>query len=162
MYRKSLVVFLLCTALVLGVAMVLNYEATTVGNQIHALPVEKSNCSPEDASCPRFVIVSASLRTQNTTDQLGIANPAYLTLVLNVSGSAPLASANLFVGNVSAGAVQGPLGPGVGSIVNFTLPATVSVSPGRSYLVSVQGISGGDYVIVAQSVTAEGQTPYAS
>ena len=76
MYTKSLVVFVLCTALVVGVAVVLNYEATSVGNQIQSLPALQATCSPTDPSCPHFSIVSASLRTQNTTDQLGIANPS--------------------------------------------------------------------------------------
>lgn len=161
MYAKSLVVFVLCTALVIGVAVVLNYEATTVGKQIQSLPALKATCSETDPSCPSFSIVSASLRTQNTTDQLGIANPAYLSLVLNVSGAAPLTALHFFVGNVSAGSVQGPFDRGLHRLVNLTLTATVVVSPGRSYLLSVQGFNaGGGYVINAEEVTAEGQVPY--
>ena len=161
MYLKSLVVFVLCTALVIGVVVVLNYEATTVGHQIQALPKAQSSCSPSETSCPRFSVVSASIGAQNTTDQLGIANPAYLSLELNVSGASPLASVHLFVGNTSAGIVQGPFGEGLDRITNFTLPATILVSPGRSYLVSVQGFNGsGDYTIRAQLVVARGQMPY--
>jgi hypothetical protein len=160
-YAKSLVVFFLCTALVIGVAVVLNYEATTVGNQVKSLPTLQATCSQTDASCPHFSIVSASLRTQNTTDQLGIANPAYLSMEFNVSGAAALTSVHLYVGNVSAGTVKGPFGPGVSRIVNLTLSATVVVSPGKSYLLSVQGFNaGGGYVIEAEEVTVTGQTPY--
>lgn len=161
MYLKSLVVFVLCTALVLGVAVVLNYEATSVGNQAQALPPERSSCTASDASCPSFSIVSASLRVQNTTDQLGIASPAYVSLELNVSGAAPLATVRLFVGNASAGTVPGPLVPGLDRIANFTLPTTVIVTPGGSYLLSVQGFdASGSYVIQAESVVARGQVPY--
>jgi hypothetical protein len=162
-YVKSLVVFVLCTALVLGVAVVLNYEATSIGTQIQSLPTTKATCTPNDASCPAFSIVSASLRTQNTTDQLGVANPAYLSLEINVSGVTPLASVHLFVGNTSAGVVQGPFGPGLNRIVNLTLPATVLVTPGKSYLLSVQGFNGsGGYVIKAEVTIAKGQLPYSS
>jgi len=162
-YAKSLIVFVLCTALVIGVAIVLNYEATTVGNQIQSLPKLQATCSQSDPSCPRFSIVSASLRTQNTTDQLGIANPAYLTLEFNVTGTAPLTAIHLFVGNASAGMMQGPFGPGVTRVVNFTLSATVVASPGRSYLLSVQGFNaGGAYVIETEELTVLGQAPYNS
>ena len=160
MYTKSLVVFVLCTAQVVGVAVVLNYEATSVGNQIQSLPALQATCSPTDPSCPHFSIVSASLRTQNTTDQLGIANPSYLSLELNVSGNA-LSSVRLYVGNVSAGVVQGPFGPGMNRVVNFTLSAAAVVSPGRTYLLSVQGFNAsGGYVIKSEEVTDVGQAPY--
>lgn len=161
MYAKSLVVFVLCTALVVGVAVVLNYEATTVGSQIQSLPTLRATCSESDASCPHFSIASASLRTQNITDQLGIANPAYLSLELDVSGTAALSSIHLYVGNVSAGTVQGPFGPGMNRVVNLTLSAAVVVSPGRSYLLSVQGFNAnGGYVINSEEVTDSGQVPY--
>ncbi len=161
MYAKSLVVFVLCTALVIGVAVVLNYEATTVGNQVQSLPALQATCAQSEASCPHFSIVSASLRTQNTTDQLGIANPAYLSLEFNVSGTTTLTRVHLYVGNASAGTVKGPFGLGVNRIANLTLSATVVVSPGKSYLLSVQGFNaGGVYVIEAEEVTASGQVPY--
>ena len=161
MYRKSLVVFVLSTALVVGVVVVLNYEATLVGSQTQALPTIKASCSSSDPSCPHFSIVSASLRVENTSDLLGVANPAYLSLVFNVTGSTPLASVRLFVGNASAGAVSREFGLGLNQIVNLTLPSTVAVSPGQSYLVSVEGLnSAGGYVVMAETVTAEAQVPY--
>jgi hypothetical protein len=161
MYAKSLVVFVLCTALVIGFVVVLNNEAGIVGNQIQALPTSASSCASGDSSCPHFSIVSASLRTQNTSDQLGIANPSYLTLELNISGAAPLASLRLFIGNSSAGDPRGPIGPGLVKIVNFTLLATISVSPGKTYQLSVEGLNdSGAYLLESENVTAEGQVPY--
>lgn len=163
MYRKSLIVFVLSTALVVGVALVLNYEAASVGNQIQALPAVQATCSPSDLSCPHFSIASVDLVTQNTTDLLGIANPARITLVLNVSGDATLASVHLYVGNASVGAVQGPFGQGLDRIPNLTLSTTAPVTPGVSYLLSVQGFNGkGAYVIQSELVTARGETPYSS
>lgn len=163
MYVKSLVVFALCTALVIGVVVVLNYEATSVGKQIQSLPTLQETCSQSDPSCPHFSILSASLRTENISDQLGIANPAYLSMEFNVSGGAALASVQLYVGNVSAGLVQGPFGPGVNRIVNLTLSAAVVVSPGQTVLLSAQGFNAsGEYVIEAQQVTDTPQVPYSS
>ena len=81
----------------------LNYEATTVGYQIQALPASPTSCTLSQTTCPQFSIVSAELVTMNTTDQLGVATPDYLTLKLDVQGSTPLSSIRLFVGNASAG-----------------------------------------------------------
>jgi hypothetical protein len=160
-HAKSLAIFVLCTALVIGVLMVLNYEAASVENQIQSLPTLQATCSTSNPSCPHFSIVSASLRTQNTTDQLGIANPSYLSLEFNVSGTATLTRLHLYVDNVSAGIVQGPFGAGMHRVVNFTLSAAVVVSPGRTYLLSVQGFNaGGEYVIQSEEVTDVGQVPY--
>jgi hypothetical protein len=152
-YRKSLVVVVLCTAFVLAFAVVLNNEASNVNNQLNALPSTPTNCSPSDDSCPRFSIVSASLLTMNTTDQLGIANPAYLSLGFNVSGGVPLSKVGLFIGNASAGTVYGPFGLGSNRISNLTLPATVSASPGRTYQVSMVGFNGASYLLESVNVT---------
>ena len=65
------------------------------------------------------------------------------------------------MGNASAGAVSREFGLGLNQIVNLTLPSTVAVSPGQSYLVSVEGLnSAGGYVVMAETVTAEAQVPY--
>jgi hypothetical protein len=160
-YAKSLIVFVLCTALVIGFVVVLNGEASVVGHQVQDLPTVQTSCTAGDASCPRFSIISANLRTENTTDQLGVANPAYLSLVFNVTGDTPLASVNLYIGNSSADDVQGPFGPGLNRMVNLTLLATITLSPGDSYLLSVEGISNnGSYVVESEFVTAVIQAPY--
>ncbi len=152
-YLKSLIVFLLCTAFVVAFAVVLNNDASTVSSQLQALPPSATNCPISDASCPRFVIVSASLHTMNTTDQLGIANPVYLTMRFNVSGSVSLSKIQFFVGNVSAGTLQGPFGLGLNEISNLTLSAAVSASPGKTYRVSAIGFNGPSYVLESVYVT---------
>ncbi len=159
MYLKSLVVFVLCTAFVIAFYVVLTNDANSVNNQLQALPSSPTNCSPADASCPHFNIVSASLRTMNTTDQLGISNPAYLSLEFNVTGSAPVSKISLFIGNVSAGTVPGPFGLGLNKIVNQTLPATISASPGNTYIVSVVGFAGAQYLMKSVSVTDQLRGP---
>jgi len=157
-YAKSLVVFVLCTALVLGFVVVLNYEATIVGNQVQALPAIQETCSPTDPTCPQFTIVSSKLGAMNTTDQLGIANPAYLSFDLNVSGVSSVTKIDIFVGNVSAEVVQGPFNLGITKFVNLTLMATAQVTPGKTYLLSFQGFdSAGSYVIKSEEVTAQAE-----
>ncbi len=162
MYLKSLIVVLLCTAFVVAFAVVLNNDASTVSGQLQALPSSPTNCSAPATSCPRFTVLSASLRTMNTTDQLGIANPVYLSLEFNVSGSVPLSKVQLFVGNVSGGTIQGTFGFGLNRIANLTLSAAVSASPGKTYLVSVVGFSGADYTLESMYVTDQLRGPPAS
>lgn len=139
MYLRSLVVFVLCTAFVLSFVVVLNYATAGVGKQGAPLITTQTSCNPTETSCLTFSITSASLHTVNYTDELGIVNYATLVLGLNASGGSPVASIKLFIGNMSAGVVQGPFQPGVNRVVNLTLPATVTISPGKTYLLSVEG-----------------------
>lgn len=163
MYARGLMVFALCTALVIGVGLVLNYEATTVGYQIQALPASPTSCTLSQTTCPQFSIVSAELVTMNTTDQLGVATPDYLTLKLDVQGSTPLSSIRLFVGNASAGRVPGPFAPGLDSIANITLQSTASVTPGNTYHVTVEGFgSDGSYILESVDLVAQLTAPYLS
>lgn len=145
MHAKGLVVVALCTAFVLAFALVLNYEASSLNNQLQALPTPPSSCSGSDSSCPGFGLVSVALTTTNTTDQLGITNPAYLSIDFNVIANPPLSRVSLFVGNASAGTVQGPFLLGLNKIVNQTLSAAVQASPGKTYLVSVVAYNSAGY-----------------
>lgn len=162
MYLKSLAVFLLCTAFVVAFAVVLNNDASNVNSQLQALPSTPTNCSQSEASCPQFTILSASLHTMNTTDQLGIANPAFLSLEFNVTGGAPLSKVGLFIGNASAGTVQGPFRLGLNQISNLTLPATVTATPGKTYLLSVVAFDGATYQMESVSVTDQLRGPPSS
>ncbi len=158
MYLKSLIVFVLCTAFVAGFAIVLNYEAAGIGVGGQTVTtLQTSSCSISDSSCMRISITSAYLHAVNYTDELGIVNYATLKLGLNASGPSSLAGVKLFVGNLSAGVVQGPFEPGVNRVVNLTLPATVTISPGKTYLVSVEGLynNGSESVWASTEVTAQ-------
>jgi len=160
-YRKNLVVFVLCTLFVLGFVLVLNYESGLVGSQVQALPTSPTNCSPSDSLCPLFTITSASLKSKNTTDQLGVANPAYASLTINVTGGPALSRVDIFVGNASAATFQGPFGPGQNTVCeNYTLYATILVTPGKAYLLSVEAFSGTSYLLKSVEVTASVQQPY--
>jgi len=161
-YAKSLVVVALCTIFVLAFALVLNYEAASVNSQLQALPTSTTSCSGPDDSCPGFTIVSAALSTTNTTDQLGIANPIYLSVDFNVSANPPLSRVSLFVGNISAGTVEGPFQLGPNRIVNQTLPTTVQASPGKAYLVSVVAFNSGGYTMRSVNVTDRLSAPPSS
>ncbi len=154
MYLRSLLVFALCTAFVVSFVVVLDYATSGVGSQTSLST--QGNCLPSQAPCPNFAITSATLRTVNYTDELGIVNYSYLVLGLNASGSAPLTSMSLYIGSASAGTVQGPFEPGVNRVVNITLPATVTVSRGMTYQVNVEGFYGNG-LEVWQSVTVKAE-----
>lgn len=139
MYLKSLVAFVLCTIFVLSFVVVLNYAASGVGRTGRGVTTSQAICSASSNSCNSFSITSASLRTVNYTDELGVVNYANLVLGVNASGDSSLTSLNLFIGNMSAGTVQGPFNPGVNRVVNLTLPTTISISEGKTYLVNVEG-----------------------
>ncbi len=155
-YLKSVVVFVLCTAFVLSFVAVLNYDTAGIGKQAPPVSTSYTQCSKSDPSCVTFSITSARLHTVNYTDVLGVVNYATLSLGLNVSGGSPITSIRLFVSNALAGAVQGPFNPGVNRIVNLTLPATITVSPGKSYFLSVEGFYGsGSVAWESEEVTAK-------
>jgi hypothetical protein len=141
-YFRSILVVALCTAFVLGFALVLNYEAGQVGNVGQATISTQNSCSPSEASCPSFTITSARLITSNITSELGPANQTDLILGLDVSGGTTITKLGLFIGNASAGTIQGPFEPGVLRTLNITLPSTVQVSPRATYLISAEGYSG--------------------
>jgi hypothetical protein len=139
-YLRSLLVVALCTAFVVSFVVVLSYAFAGVGSQTTLQT--QSPCSSSQGSCPSFSITSASLLTVNYTDELGVVDHAYLVLGLNASGTSPITSVSLFIGSAPAGSVQGPFNPGVSRVLNITLPATVSVSHGKTYLVNVEGFYG--------------------
>ena len=93
----------------------------------------------------------------NYTDELGQVGYANLVLGLNVSGGSPIASVKLFVGNSSAGTVVGPFEPDEDRVVNVTLPTTVDVFSGKTYLLSVEGFygAGSEEVWTSTEVTAQ-------
>jgi hypothetical protein len=141
-YFRSILVVALCTAFVLSFAIVLSYEAAQVGQSGQVTLSTQDSCSPSEASCPSFTITSLKLSTANISSGLGPANRTDIALGLDVSGETTITKMNLFVGNSSGGTVHGPFAPGLNQVLNITLPSTVQVSPGTSYLVYVEGFSG--------------------
>jgi len=145
----------LCTIFVLGFALVLGYETAGVGKQATTL-APQTTCSASEASCETLSITSASLRTVNYTDELGTVSYANLSLGLTPSGGVAVTSVDLFIGNQSAGQVQGPFRSGVNRVVNVTLPSTISVSKGKTYLLNVEGFYGSSLTVWASArVTAK-------
>ena len=142
MYYRSLIVFALCTIFVASFVVVLNYEASEVGRQSAFVVSSQSTCSPAGAGCEALSMISASLHTVNYTDELGVVNYATLSLGLKAAGGSTISGVDLFIGNMSAGYALRPFMRGVIRVVNTTVPSTISVSPGKSYLVSVEGFYG--------------------
>jgi hypothetical protein len=54
--------------------------------------------------------------------------------------SSPMARIEVYVDNVSLGAVEGPFASGVPRLVSLGVPTTISVTPGVSYSVVVEGV----------------------
>ncbi|HEY6283670.1 MAG TPA: hypothetical protein VIW22_07075 [Nitrososphaerales archaeon] len=154
MYLRNLLVVALCTAFVVGFVVVLNYATAGVGKQGQTglVTTQTTSCASQSSTCTSFSITSARLVSVNYTDVLGPGNYATLTLGLNASGGNPISSVKIFVGNLSAGTFQGPFPPGVNRVLNFTLPATISVSSGKTYTISVQGYFDGGTDTVWESV----------
>ena len=154
MYLRNLIVVALCTAFVVGFVVVLNYATAGVGHQGQTglVTTQTTSCTSQPLTCMGFSITSARLVSVNYTDVLGPGDYATLTLGLNASGGNPITSVKIFVGNLSAGTLQGPFSPGVNRVLNLTLPATISVSPGKTYTISVEGYFDGRTETVWESV----------
>jgi hypothetical protein len=157
-YLRNLLVVALCTAFVVGFVVVLNYATAGVGKQGQTVLVttQTTQCPTQSSTCVSFSITSARLVSVSYTDELGPGTYTTLTLGLNASGGMPMTSVKVFVGNQSAGGAQGPFQPGVNSVLNLTLPATISVSPGKTYTISIEGYfgSGSDTVWESVKITA--------
>jgi hypothetical protein len=157
-YLKGLLVVALCTVFVVAFAVVLDIEAAQVGNQSTIASFStRSSCTSSSPSCVSFSISSASLRVVNYTDELGPVGYADLVVWVDASGGSPMSSVNLFIGNQSAGAAGGPFEPGVNKVINITLPTTIDVSPGKTYLLSIEGFYGAGSTGVWESTEVKAQ-----
>lgn len=158
MYLRNLLVVALCTAFVVGFVVVLNYATAGVGKQGQTVlaTTQTTSCPIQSSTCVSFSITSARLVSVSYTDELGPGTYTTLILGLNASGGMPITSVKVFVGNQSAGGAQGPFQPGVNRVLNLTLPATISVSPGKTYTISIEGYfgSGPDTVWKSVKITA--------
>jgi len=159
-YAKSLIVFALCTIFVLAFALVLDYEAGNVGGQGTAIPTSQATCASTGAACDTIAITSTSLQVVNYTDELGTVTYGNLSVGFTPAGPSPVANIALFFGNATSAtkvfAAQGPFQPGVSRMLTLTLPSSVTVYPGRAYLVSIEGTYGANLAVSATaSVTAQ-------
>jgi hypothetical protein len=140
-YFRSTLVVVLCTVFVIAFAIVLSYEAAQVGKSSAVTISTQNSCSPSSVACPSFTITSLKLSTENITSELGPENRTDIAFGLDVSGTTTITRLSLFVGNSSAGTIQGPFDPGLARLLNITLPSTVQVSSGRTYVVYVESFS---------------------
>ena len=139
MYLRSVLVVALCTIFVVGFALAIVYATSTVGTGGQSLATTQQASCTVSSACPSLSISSEKLATVNYTDELGQVSYAVLSFKLTTSGQGQIGSVTLFVGNLSAGSVQGPFEPGTSKTINMTLPSTITVTAGRPYLVSVEG-----------------------
>ena len=155
MYLRSLIVVALCTAFVLAFLVVLNYEQGAVFGSLNTT-VQTSQPSCQNTGCDTLTILSATLREQNYSSDLGPGSYATLALKFDVSGPYPLGSLKLIIDNASGGTIQGPIGPGANLVENVTLAATISVSRGMTYTLAVEGLYGTDSTVLQTlKVTAQ-------
>jgi hypothetical protein len=142
-YYKSLIVVALCTVFVIGFYVVLQYEAAEVGTrQTSTTDIVRTSTCPALGSCVSFSITSPSLRTLNYSSELGPGSYSVLAFGIRPSGQGPIQKVSIFLNDTSVGTFQGPFDSGVTREVNFTLPATVSVSYGKYYIVAIEGFYG--------------------
>jgi hypothetical protein len=144
MYLRSLIVVALCTAFVIGFALVLNFEQGAVLRSLNAGVQTSHSTCVAGSGCDILFISSATLREKNYTSDLGPGSYATLFMKLNVTGASSLNGLKLFVDNTSAGTVRGPIGPGADIVVNVTLPSTIAVAHGNTYTLAVEGLYGAD------------------
>ena len=87
------------------------------------------------ASCPGFAIDGAGLSVnlyQDLTSQV-------LTVTITPLGGVALGRVAIFLDNVSLGVVEGPFSPGSASNVSAGVPTTITLTPGTTYHVVVEG-----------------------
>ena len=153
MYARSLIVVALCTAFVIAFALVLNYEAAGIGKQATTLATSPTTCPASEGSCDHLTFGSAILHTVNYTDELGTVTYCNLSLSFMPSGPSAVESVDLYFGNASSTtkvySVQGPFEPGVSRVLTVTLPSSVIVIPGKTYLATVEGYAGSTLVASA-------------
>lgn len=160
MYAKSLIVFALCTIFVLAFALVLDYEAGNVGNQGTTIPTSQASCAQTATSCDTILITSTSLQVVNYTDELGTVTYGNLSVAFTPDGPSPVTNIALYFGNATSTTkvfvAQGTFQPGTSRTFTLTLPSSVTVYSGKTYLVSIEGTYGANLGVSATtSVTAQ-------
>jgi len=129
----------LCSIFVVGFVLAIVYATSSVGNEGTTLATSQETSCTVSSACPSLSITSAKLATVNYTDELGPVGYAVLSFELTTRGQGQLGSVTLFVGNLSAGSMQGPFESGTTKTINTTLPSTITVTAGKTYLLSVEG-----------------------
>lgn len=81
-----------------------------------------------------------------------------LSMKLVPSGPSGLGSVDLYFGNASSTtkvfSAQGPFEPGVSRVLDVTLPLSVVVTPGVTYLATIEGYAQGSLVASASTQVA--------
>lgn len=94
-----------------------------------------SICYPARQPCPGFSLGNANLRSLNRTD----INSQQLSLTVTSEDAGQMARIDVYMDNVSLGEVEGPFEQGTPRLVALGVPTTITVTPGMSYEVVVEG-----------------------
>jgi hypothetical protein len=96
-------------------------------------------CPSENGTCPGFGLGNASLRLFNLTDI--VSQQISFVVVPKEAGS--MARLYVYIDNISLGEVKGPFASGTPKLVALGVPTTITVTPGVSYEVVVEGVFSG-------------------
>ena len=154
----------LCILFVAGAYAVWNYSFSQFNpNPVSTTLASTYNC-PTPSVCGEFQIVSVNLTLQGGEGAVsnGIQSQS-LSLQLDILGEVPMSSVQVFVNNTAVGTENGPFATGMGRVLYFPVPTTISVNPGETYKISVEGtfpseLQGGSATsyVVSQEVVATG------
>ncbi len=141
---KNVAIVGLCSAFVLGFALVTFYATSGVALQNPDSTTGTSSASPcYVLGGPRgnISITSASLTVVSYTDELGLVGYSNLSISFKPV-SDQLSKVTVCIGAVGVVSETGPFLAGQTVRLNLALPETVVIQPGSSYLVQVEGANG--------------------
>jgi hypothetical protein len=134
-YGKQIVIGA-CIAFIAGF-LVVSYSVESGFNPYPQTTTVSSTvtCASVGGGCPGFEIDGASLSVNNYQD----ITSQELTLMITPRGSGPMDSVGIILDGVPLGLVRGPFEPGVQSTVSAAVPTTLTLSPGTTHQVVVEG-----------------------
>ena len=96
-------------------------------------------CQSSSGTCQGFSLGNASLLLFNRTDI--VSQQISFTVLPKEAG--PMAQLYVYIDNISLGEVKGPFASGTPKLVALGVPTTITVTPGVSYEVVVEGVFAG-------------------
>jgi len=134
----------LCVVFVLGAYVVWNRAIAGFNPNPATTSIVESttSCAPSGA-CSGFRITSANLTVHTSEDIVS----QILSLQFSTSGNVAMSDVHVFIDNISVGTVDGPFAPGVSRPVSLGISTTITITPGESYKVLVEGDFGKQQVV---------------
>jgi hypothetical protein len=130
----------MCILFVAGAYTVWNYAFSQFNPNPASTTLTNTYSCETGGTCGEFQIASASLILQGGEGELGNGIQSQsLSLQIDNLGRVPMSSVQVFINNTSVGTQDGPFAPGMGKVLYFPVPTTISVEPGGPYEISVEG-----------------------